>query len=163
MTNTRVLIMNALIAAVYAALTMGLAPLSYGPVQIRISEFMTLLAFTNRKCVPGLVVGCFLANFGSPFGLTDMVVGTFATFLAVYGMRFCSNLYTASLLPVISNGVIIGLELFFLAAIPAGLGSVLSVMGYIALGEFVSVSIVGILLIRLLLRNETIRNYLVES
>ena len=74
-TNLRMLILNAAIAAVYAALTIGLAPLSYGPIQVRISEFMTLLAFYNKRFIPGLVIGCFIANIGSPFGLTDMIVG----------------------------------------------------------------------------------------
>ena len=53
-TNLRMLILNAAIAAVYAALTIGLAPLSYGPIQVRISEFMTLLAFYNKRFIPGL-------------------------------------------------------------------------------------------------------------
>ena len=69
MFKTNDLIRNAIIAALYAALTISLAPLSYGPIQVRVSEFMTLLAFTNRKCMPGLVLGCFLANIGSPYGL----------------------------------------------------------------------------------------------
>ena len=104
MFKTNDLIRNAIIAALYAALTLSLAPLSYGPIQVRVSEFMTLLAFTNRKCMPGLVLGCFLANIGSPYGVTDMVIGTLATFLAVYAMQFCPNLFTASLMPVIFNG-----------------------------------------------------------
>ena len=61
MFKTNDLIRNAIIAALYAALTISLAPLSYGPIQVRVSEFMTLLAFTNRKCLPGLVLGCFNA------------------------------------------------------------------------------------------------------
>jgi uncharacterized membrane protein len=161
MFKTNDLIRNAIIAALYAALTISLAPLSYGPIQVRVSEFMTLLAFTNRKCLPGLVLGCFLANIGSPYGVTDMVIGTLATFLAVYAMQFCPNLFTASLMPVIFNGVIIGAELAYLAAIPAGT-SVVATMFYIGAGEFVSVSVLGIVLAKLLMRNGVVRAYLSE-
>ena len=118
MFDTKLLLKNALLAAVYAVLTMGLAPISYGPVQVRISEFMTLLAFVNKKYIPGLVLGCFLANLASPFGVTDLLIGTFATFLAVYAMRFCPNLFLASLMPVLFNGVLIGAEMLYLAALP---------------------------------------------
>lgn len=156
--NTRTMVMNAVIAAVYAALTLALAPLSYGPIQVRLSEWMTLLAFVNPRLVPGLVIGCALANLASPFGAIDIIVGTLATLLAVYGMRFVSNIFLASLLPVISNGVIIGLELAWLGALD-GMALPL-VMAYIALGEFVAVSIIGVIVIRLLLRSETIRHYL---
>ena len=156
--NTRTMVMNAVIAAVYAALTLTLAPLSYGPIQVRLSEWMTLLAFVNPRLVPGLVIGCALANLASPFGAIDIIVGTLATLLAVYGMRFVPNIFLASLLPVISNGVIIGLELAWLGALD-GMALPL-VMAYIALGEFVAVSIIGVIVIRLLLRSETIRHYL---
>lgn len=156
MTNLKFLLANGLVAALYAALTLALAPISYGPVQIRISEFMTLLAFWDRKYIPGLVLGCFLANIGSPFGVTDMLVGTFATFLAVYGMKYCPNLFTASLLPALTNGVIIGLELYYLAALPPSV-PLWMFMVYIALGEFLSVSVLGILIVKLLLRNEKVQ------
>jgi len=161
MLKTNDLIRNAIIAALYAALTLALAPISYGPIQVRISEFMTLLAFSNRKCMPGLVLGCFLANIGSPYGLVDIVFGTLATFLAVYTMRFCTNLFTASLLPVIFNGVIIGAELAYLAALPEGV-SMVATMFYIGAGEFVSVSVLGIIVAKLLLRNKAVREYLLE-
>jgi len=161
MFDTKFLLKNGLLAALYVILTMGLAPISYGPVQVRISEFMTLLAFVNQRYVPGLVLGCFLANIGSPFGVMDMVVGTFATFIAVYGMRFCPNIYLASLLPVAANGVIVGAELMYLAALPPGM-SMLMAMAYIGLGEFLSVSVLGILLVKLMLRNPTLRSFVVR-
>ena len=51
--NTRMLVINAVLAAVYALLTVALAPFSYGPVQVRLSEVLTLLAFYQPKVVPG--------------------------------------------------------------------------------------------------------------
>lgn len=153
---------NAAVAALYAALTVALAPLSYGPVQVRLSEWMVLLAFYNKKWVPGLTVGCLLANLASPFGAADILVGTLATFLAAAAMSRCPNVFLASLCPVVANGVLIGAELAVLAAIPGDALSVLAVMLYIAAGEALSVTVTGTLLFRLLLRNPALRRIITE-
>lgn len=136
------LFQNALLAAIYAVLTLCLAPLSYGPIQVRISESLTLLAFYDKRWVPGFTVGCFLSNLGSPFGITDMVIGTLATFLGVFPMHWCPNVWVAALLPVISNGLLIGGELYYLAALPPDL-SAGAAMAYIGLGELISVAVLG--------------------
>lgn len=161
MQNLRWMVLNAAVAALYAGLTIGLAPISYGAVQVRLSECMTLLAFYNKKFIPGLVLGCFLANLGSPFGLVDIVVGTLATFVAVYLMRYCANIMVASFMPVIANGIIIALELAYLAEVPLDI-SLLGVMFYIGIGEFIAVSVIGIIIMRLLLKNNTLQNYILE-
>ncbi len=146
-------------AALYAALTVALAPISYGPVQVRLSECMTLLAFYHPRWIPGLVVGCLLANLDSPFGMTDMIVGTAATFIAVFGMRFCKSSFSASLCPVLANGLIIGAELLYLAEIPATAESFALTALYIGAGEFVAVAVIGIPLFRFLLRNLVLAKY----
>lgn len=155
------LLRNALLAAIYAALTLGLAPFSYGPVQVRVSECLTLLAFCSRKWIPGLTAGCFLANLGSPFGLPDMVLGTLATFLGIWPMHRLKSPLLASLCPVISNGVVIGAELDVLAALPPDL-SLGAAMIYIGAGEFLSVTVLGTLLLKMILKNETCRKILME-
>lgn len=147
--NTKRLVITAVIAGIYAALTLFLAPISYGAVQFRISEVMTLLAFINPICAPGLVLGCVIANFFSPFGIIDVVVGSIATFCAVYPMRYTKNIYLASLMPTISNGIIVGLEIAILSGIPK-----LETILYVAFGEFVVVSIIGVLAIKLLMKNQ---------
>lgn len=146
---------GAMVAALYAVLTLGLAPLSYGAVQVRGSEFMTLLAFYDQGLIPGLTLGCLISNVGSPFGLTDMLIGTLATFLGLYFMRFCKSAFLASLMPVFSNSLFIGFELNYMADLP-----LLPTMGYIALGEIISVTILGNLLLPLFLKNETVRKIL---
>ncbi|WP_416182298.1 QueT transporter family protein [Acidaminococcus timonensis] len=143
------LFQNALLAAIYAVLTLCLAPLSYGPIQVRISESLTLLAFYDKRWVPGLTVGCFLSNLGSPFGITDMVIGTLATFLGVFPMHWCPNVWVAALLPVVSNGLLIGGELYYLAALPPDL-SAGAAMAYIGLGELISVAVLGPLVMKVL-------------
>lgn len=149
------LFQNGLLAAIYAALTMFLSPLSYGPVQVRISECLTLLAFYDKRWVPGLTVGCLLSNIGSPFGITDMIIGTLATFLGVFPMHWCPNVWLASLLPVVSNGLFIGGELYYLAALPPDL-SVGAAMAYIGLGELISVTVLGPVVMKVLRKRNII-------
>ena len=158
MDNTKSLIMNAGIAALYAVLTIALAPISYGPVQVRLSEAMTLLAFVNPKLLPGLVIGCFAANLTSPLGPIDMVVGTVATFLALWPMRYVKSMTIASLFPVISNGLIIAGELVYTADIPPEAFPATAL--YIGAGEFLSVCIIGRILLKLLLSRENIVQWL---
>lgn len=162
MLHTRDLLINAIIAALYAALTIGLAPISYGPVQVRLSEFLTLLAFYNRKYIPGLIIGCFIANIGSPLGLVDMVIGTSATAIALLLMIYCKTVWQASLMPVIANGIIIGLELAYLGEIPWD-STLLLTMVYIGMGEFVAVTVLGIPIMKMLLHNTALRTYMCES
>lgn len=146
--QTRALAANAAAAALYAVLTVALAPISYGPVQVRISEAMTLLAFINPRFLPGLVIGCLAANAAGPLGPIDMVVGTGATFLGLWPMRFVKSMWAASLFPVISNGLIIAGELVYLSDIP--LSGFWVTAFYIGAGEFLSVSVAGSVLMHFL-------------
>ena len=59
---------SAIIAALYAALTWLFAPISYGPVQFRISEVLVLLVVLNPKYAISLIIGCFVANTTSSLG-----------------------------------------------------------------------------------------------
>ena len=78
----------ALIAAMYTALTVAVAPLSYGLVQCRVSEALTVLAAFTPAAVPGLTVGCFLSNLiglstgANIAGALDLLLGPLATGLA---------------------------------------------------------------------------------
>jgi uncharacterized membrane protein len=101
----------AVLAALYAALTYAIAPLSYGAVQFRLSEIMVLLCFYNPSFVPAMVLGCAIANLFSPMGMTDVVFGSVATLFAVLPMAKTKNIFAAAVFPVIANGIIIGAEL----------------------------------------------------
>ncbi len=102
---------SAIIAALYAVLTWAFAPISYGPVQFRISEVLVLLVVLNPKYSVALVLGCFIANTTSSLGWYDMVFGTLATLIAVIPMCFIRKMPIAALFPVISNAFIVSLEL----------------------------------------------------
>jgi uncharacterized membrane protein len=146
--ETRALALNAAAAALYAVLTVALAPISYGPMQVRVSEAMTLLAFVNPRFLPGLVIGCLAANAASPLGPIDMVAGTGATFLGLWPMRFVKSTWTASLFPVVSNGLIIAGELVYLSDIPMS-GFWVTAL-YIGAGEFLAVAVCGSILVHFL-------------
>lgn len=76
------LIRVALIAAIYLATTLIFLPMSFGMVQIRISEALTVLPYRFKEAILGITIGCFIANLFSPFGPIDWVLGTFLTLLA---------------------------------------------------------------------------------
>ncbi|WP_394884369.1 QueT transporter family protein [Clostridium butyricum] len=151
--TTKRLVRTAVIAALYAVLTLFLAPISYGSIQFRISEIMVLLAFFDPFYIGGLTLGCFVANILGPNGMVDAVFGTIATFISVYAISITGkyiksdtkSLIVASLWPVIFNGLIIGWELNYLYQLPL----VLSIL-QVACGEFVVVAIVGVPVMKLI-------------
>ena len=134
--TTRSICLSAVIAALYAALTLLLAPISYGDWQCRVSEALTMLPMLMPQAVPGLFVGCVLANLlGPSAGVTDIVFGSLATLIAAVGTwYFRRNKWLAAACPVISNGLIVGAVLslaynlpFFLTALQVAAGEALAV------------------------------------
>ena len=149
-TNPRTLVRAALIAALYTVLTLLLQPLSYGEVQIRFSEALTLLPILLPEAVPALAVGCLLANILGGCTIFDIVFGTLATLLAALCTRRLRNrFWLAALMPVLFNGVIVGAVVHYCYApvFPLPL-SMLSV----AAGEAVACLVIGPLLIRVMQR-----------
>ena len=118
------IITSSLIAATYVGLTFLSAAfgLAYGPIQLRLSEVLTILPVFTSAAIPGLTIGCFISNIGSAFNLPDMVFGTLATLTAAFLTYLLKNIkfkgipFLAMLPPVIVNAVIIGFEIavFFL-------------------------------------------------
>ncbi|MBE7062721.1 MAG: QueT transporter family protein [Clostridia bacterium] len=106
--NLRQVTFGAIIAAVYAALTLVLSPISMGAVQCRISEALTILPLFTPVAIPGLFIGCLIANvfLGSVY---DIVFGSLTTLLAAFLTWKCrKNKYIAMLFPVVLNAVIVG-------------------------------------------------------
>ncbi|MBQ8201715.1 MAG: QueT transporter family protein [Clostridia bacterium] len=136
--TTRSLCASAVIAALYAALTALLAPISYGSIQCRISEAFTLLPMVLPQAIPGLFVGCLIANLFSPMvTIWDILFGSMATLLAAigtYALRRTPILAAAC--PVIANGLIVGTVLSVTLNLPLAL-----TMAEVALGELAAVAI----------------------
>ena len=108
----RELSLAAVIAAVYAALTLFLPVPQYGPVQVRVAEALAVLPFFFPAATPGLFVGCVIANLFSPYVL-DVVFGSAATLLACIWTGRLNNRWLAPLPPVVCNAVIVGAEIAF--------------------------------------------------
>ena len=156
--NLRFLLVSAMVAAIYFIFTVVPAPLSYGGIQFRFAEIMVLLVFVDKRYIPGLVLGCFLANLLSPYGIMDAILGPLGSLFSVvmialtvhFGVGFVNNLnekrtriiaalYVSSLWPVLSS-VIIAFGLI-LAGDPAAYWYL---VGSIAFGQFVVISVVGV-------------------
>lgn len=152
--TNRFIVLSAVIAALYAALTIMLEPISYGPVQFRISEALTLLPWYMPEAVPGLFIGCILANFFGGFGLPDIIFGSLATLMAALLTRKSPNLWCAALPPVIFNMAIIGIMLHILLKVPLML-----TCAQIGLGEAGACFVVGIPLMKLLERGGVFQKF----
>lgn len=140
--TTRSVCLSAMIAALYAALTLLLAPISYGAIQCRISEAMTLLPILLPQAIPGLVIGCLVANLLSPVAIWDVIFGTLATLIAALGTyQLRKKPLLAALCPVVANGVIVGVMLAVFYALPLWM-----TMLEVAVGEAVAVALGFILL-----------------
>ena len=116
--TTRSLCVSAVIGALYAALTLLLAPISFGPLQLRLSEAMTLLPMVLPQAIPGLFVGCLIANLYTGM-LTDIIFGSLATLIAAIGTYLLrKNPLLAGACPVVTNAVIVGLVLSLSFSLP---------------------------------------------
>ncbi len=153
--DTKKLLKVSLVAAIYAVITYVLAPISFGAIQFRLSEIMTLLAFIDPLYVPALTLGCGIANLFSPVGVIDVIVGTAATFIATFAMSKSKNMIIASLYPTIVNAVMIGAMLYYAFNLPLVLSAL-----QVGVGEFVVVTLIGVPIFKLLSRNKNLKNIL---
>lgn len=128
--RVRFLAVAGLIGGLYTALTLVLAPFSFGLVQCRVSEALTVLAAYSPASVVGLTVGCALSNLiglsmgANVAGALDILLGTLATGLAAWlsyglrGYRIGALPVLSTLPPVVLNALIIGAELTLISPIP---------------------------------------------
>jgi uncharacterized membrane protein len=108
----------ALLAGIYAAITLALYPLSYGAIQVRVSEALTVLPFLTPLAVPGLFVGCLIANILGGLGLNDVIFGSLATLVAAYLTRRMPSPILAPLPPIIINALVIPIYLSSVVRVP---------------------------------------------
>jgi len=138
-----------IVTAIYVVITVLLMPYSFYGIQFRISEALVLLCFYKKDYIIPLTLGCAIANLFSPMMALDLPLGTLATLISLFLITKSKNIYLASLFPVIVNAIIVGFELKYSFNAPLLLS-----MGQVALGEFVCVSIVGIILFKSLEKNK---------
>lgn len=157
--TTQQLTTAAIIAAVYAVLTLALPIPQYQSIQFRVAEAMTVLPFLFPEAIPGLTVGCFLANLlGSPMPV-DWIVGTAATLLAAIWTSRLRRRALAPLPPVVCNMVLVGAELaLFYPAEGMGFWAAYGFNALtVGIGEAAACFILGSLLLRALPRIPALR------
>ncbi len=167
--KSKKLVKQALIAAIYTALSLGLAPLSFGAVQLRISEALTILPIFNPSYIIGVTLGCFLTNLLGFFmgvnilGSLDIFFGTGATLIAAVLTYYLRNVkfkglpVLSTIPPIIVNAIVVGGELTFLIANGFNL-AVFSLQALlVGAGQFGSCLILGLLLYKLIEKNPKLK------
>lgn len=150
---------GAAIAALYVVLTLIFAPISFGPVQLRIAEMLTILPLFTSAAVPGLFIGCLLANLLGGAVIWDVIFGSIATLIGAWlGRKLRGNRWLVPVPAIISNAVIVPFVLKYgygFTEIPLYLMAI-----YVAAGEIVGCFFLGEFLGSILLsyRNNIFRN-----
>ena len=144
MQNKKVLfwVQAAMIAAIYVVLTILFAPFSFGEIQVRIAEALTILPVFTPAAIPGLFVGCIIGNIFGGSILPDIIFGGFATLIGAvftYLLRKQTN-FLAVLPPIISNTFIVPLILRYAYGILLPLPLMMLTVG---IGEIISCGILG--------------------
>ncbi len=140
---TKRIVRAGVIAALYAAIAIFLAPLSFGAVQFRASEALTLLPILFPEAVFGVTLGCLIANLYGGLGIYDIVGGTFATFLAAVVTYYGRRSWIAYASPIVINALVVSSYLAVIAGLPYWLTA-----ASIAVGEAGVVLALGVPLIR---------------
>ena len=168
--NTLKLVTGGLIAALYVVLTVLAAQfnLASGAIQVRFSEALTILPVFTAPAVPGLAVGCVLANLLTGCAAWDVVFGSLATLIGAIGTRLLRKKpLLAWIPPVLSNAAIVPVVLMKVYGV-----NELTVFGHtfgeawiwlilvltVGIGEIISCGVLGLLLYRGVKDNPVLRD-----
>lgn len=146
--TTKYLSQAALIAAIYVILCFIFSPISFSAVQVRIAEAMCVMPYFTPAGIPGVTIGCLLANILMGANIFDIIFGTLATLIgAAFAYLIRKHRYLVPLPTIISNTLIIPfvLKYAYAEALPIFL-----LMLSIAAGELISCGALGILLLKVL-------------
>ena len=147
-----------MIAAMYVVLTWiaNLAGLASGTIQVRLSEALTILPVFTTAAIPGLTVGCVLANLLTGCAAWDVAFGSFATLIGAIGTRLMKNKpLLAWIPPVVSNAVIVPIVLIKVYGVPDAWWYLVLTVGA---GEIIACGVLGLLLWRALKNVPQIRD-----
>lgn len=149
--NVQFIAQAAMIAAVYVVLTLVFAPFSYGEVQIRLSEALTILPAFTPAAVPGLFIGCLLGNILGGCIVPDIIFGSLATLIGAvftYKLRGRSR-FLAPVPPILSNAAIVPFVLRFGYQVPLPIPFMMLTVG---IGEIISCGGLGMVVYGMLYR-----------
>ena len=143
----------AIIAALYVVSTMLISPIAFGENQVRVSEALNILVYFTPSAIPGLFVGCILANLSSPFGIIDIAFGSIASLLAAVCASKIKNKYLVGIPSVLFNGIFVGFILYKMSAVPFIAGFI-----SVCIGQAVSLYVIGLPLLILIEKNQKLRS-----
>ncbi|WP_419883174.1 QueT transporter family protein [Peribacillus sp. B-H-3] len=113
--NIKPLVANSILAALYIAVSMAIAPFGFGSIQFRISEMFNHLVVFNKKFFPGIVLGVIITNFFSPTAAYDLIFGVgqsvISLLIAILTARFVKNV----LLRMFINTIVFTITMFLIA------------------------------------------------
>lgn len=146
--GTLFLVEAAAIGAIYVVITLLFAPLSFGEVQIRFSEALTILPYFTPAAIPGLFVGCIIANlFGGALPI-DIIFGSIATLIgAIFTYKLRNMKWLAPLPPIAANTVIVPFVLYHGYGINLPIPFLMLTIG---IGEVISCALLGMILLNAL-------------
>ncbi|SKB02146.1 QueT transporter family protein [Sporosarcina newyorkensis] len=139
---------TALVAALYVTVTVMFSVISFGAVQLRLSEMFNYLALYNKRYVVAVTLGVMFANFMSPTWLLDVPVGTIATFLALLLCRVVTKNIQNDVLKMVITAIIFALSMFTIA------GQLTIILGLpfwatwvtVGIGELLSMTVGGMII-----------------
>ena len=151
MKENKVLFMSqaAMIAAIYVVLCIAFAPISYGAIQVRVAEALTILPYFTPAAIPGLFIGCLIANLAGGSIMIDIVIGSLATLLGAIGTWLLrkKSRYLAPLPPILTNTLLVPYVLRY------GYGEPLPIpflMATVGIGEIAACGIMGLVILTVL-------------
>jgi uncharacterized membrane protein len=162
--STKQIAIAAMIAAIYATVTITFSFMSYGGVQYRLAEALTVLPVYSPVYIVGLFIGCILGNLSSTLGPIDIVVGSLTTLAAATATYYIGKsnikhkIFLIPLPPVILNAVVVGIELNVLIEYPLALG-----MTQVAWGEIVCAYVLGIMFLKFIEKNKFLKQFLLNK
>ncbi len=153
---------GAIIAALYASITVLFAPISYYPIQIRVSEALTLLPYIFPSAIWGLFIGCLIANIFGGLGVYDIFIGSILTLIAAYLTRLTSRIkkpYLAPIPPIFINGFGVSAYLVYLLRILPEknilhLSPYFTTAIFIMIGETIATYVIGLPVLLLITRKK---------
>ncbi len=148
----------AVIAAIYTVLVVIFQPISFGPIQFRIAEALTILPYFTPAAIPGVTLGCFLSAILTAADPLDMIFGSLATLIAaVLSYRLRRHKFLVPIPPIVSNALIIPWVLRYAYDIPDAIPFMMLTVG---VGEVLAVGVLGMIL---LLALEKVKGYIFKT
>ncbi len=141
MMSTTFMTQAAMIAAIYVVVTMVFAPFGFGEVQVRISEALVILPMFTPAAIPGLFIGCIIANLLGRAIVLDVVFGSMATLIGAIGTYLLrTNKWLAPIPPIVANALIVPFVLKYGYGVPLPIPFMMLTVG---VGEIISCGILG--------------------